>query len=234
MRRMILATIAALALAPMAFASSTEALSTLSVVHGIPGLPGDVDVSINDEYAFSFGFAESVGPVTLEPGTYKFKISFRGADVLSTEAMLDPGVSYSLIAHLLEQGGLAMSIFKNNVDPIAPFETRIAVRHLAQAPPVDVVLTRELASSSQNELVATIVGLKNLEQFGPAEIPAGPFQAVLTPEGQRDIELGRLQLMPGVSYAVNAIGVYPDSFQLFIQAFRIESAPVPSPWTSDN
>jgi len=224
MKSLVLFTVALLALAPMAFASSFDSLASLSVIHGIPGLPADVDVSINDEYAFSFGFGESVGPVGLEPGLYKFTISLQGTDVLTAEASLEAGLSYSIIAHLLEQGGLAVAFFKDDVSPVSPFETRVAVRHLAQAPPVDILLERELGQSAQNDLIAEIVGLSNASQAGPIQLPAGPYQAVLTPEGVGDIELGRLPLMPGVSYVVNAIGAYPDSFQLLIQTYRVEAA----------
>lgn len=223
MKRLVLCTIAMLALVPMAFASSFDSPATLSVIHGIPGLPADVDVAVNDEYAFSFGFGESVGPVSLEPGFYTFTISLQGTDVLTSEATLEAGVSYSIVAHLLEQGGLAVALFKDDVSPVSSFETRVAVRHLAQAPPVDVLLERELGQSAQNELVAEIIGLSNASQAGPVELPAGPYQAVLTPEGVGDIELGRLRLMPGVSYVVNAIGAYPDTFQLFIQTYQVDA-----------
>lgn len=223
MKRLIMATLAALVLAPLAFAGSSDSLATVTVIQGVPGLPADVDVSINGEYAFSMDYAESVGPLAFEPGVYKFTISLSGTDLLTSEEKLEPGVSYSLAAHLLEAGGLAMSMFKNEISPIAPSATRVTVRHLAQAPPIDIVLRGALSSSTTGRFVARFLGLANSGQAGPIDLPSGPHQVIITPQGVRDLEIGSLRLAPGASYVINAVGTYPDGVKLIVQTFQVRA-----------
>jgi hypothetical protein len=196
-----------------------QELATLSVIHGIPGLPLPVDVSVNGAYAFSFDFTDSVGPIDVDAGEYSLAVSLDGVDVLTATVGLEPNANYTAIAHLEEKGGIALSIFENDDSRLSPFESRVEVRHLAAAPAVNVELARLINSSLEEVVQARIKGLTNPNVAGPIEVPSGGYTASLFAEGVGDVPLGTLLLESGVSYVIHAIGEYPETFQLFIQSF---------------
>jgi hypothetical protein len=123
-------------------ASAAPGDGTVTVVHGIPGLT--VDVYVNDTLTLDNFAPDTVtDPITLPAGDYNLKI--RGATdpdtaapILEANATVTSGLNASIVAHLKADGSPTVSVFANNVTPIAAGEGRLTVRHTAAAPAVDV------------------------------------------------------------------------------------------------
>jgi 2-keto-3-deoxy-6-phosphogluconate aldolase len=205
-------------------APASAELAQLSVVHGIPNLPEPVTVCVNGEEAFTFDYGEAVGPLELPAGTYDFAVKLMGKTVLSADGVeLTAGVNYSAVAHLtpsmpLCEGdpGIQLSLFVNDVSSTANRKFRATVRHLADAPAVDVLLKRKWSNRS-----LTIEGLENPNE-AVAEARKGSYRVKIFPAGGNEPvfkqNLGFLRAKQ--SYVVYAVGSICDgSFQLIIQSF---------------
>jgi hypothetical protein len=117
--------------------------ASLNVVHGIPGV--DVNVCVNGEAAIpDFNPGETVVGVALPAGSYDFAIvavtdGCGDAPILeANDVTLEGGRNYTAVAHLLADGSPTISLFRNNVRPLAAGFARLTVRHTAAAPEVDV------------------------------------------------------------------------------------------------
>lgn len=209
-----------------------EGFARLTAIHAIPGLPAPVDVFVNDDYLLSFDFNESAGPLTLARGVYKIDIRLNGSPVLTTVVNPEDGKDYTVIAHLTyvdgESNGIALSTFENNNRPLRDGRTRVTVRHLADAPTVDLDLQRVLDNESGPDARYMFVGGQGLSNengmmpssFGSVDLWGGKFIAVLYPEGRTTpaFESPAVPFKPGVNYVVYAIGsLFDGSFTLFVQ-----------------
>lgn len=191
----------------------------VSVVHGIPGLT--VDAYLNGQLAIA-GFEPGtvVGPLVLPATGYDVALYAAGADplvdtpALSTYVTLPAGANASIVAWLQQPVTLgtganpALSVFVNDTSEIADGNTRLTVRHVADAPSVDV----------RADGAAIFENLPNGES-AEADVPAGDYAVDLTLPGDSDpvFDAGTLSLAEGTSYTVYAIGTFPDTFQLLIQ-----------------
>ena len=72
----------------------------LTVLHGVPGLSGPVDVLANGNQLFSFDFGDQEGPLSLAPGAYAIDVQLNGSSILSANVNLAADTDYSAIAHL--------------------------------------------------------------------------------------------------------------------------------------
>lgn len=121
--------------------ASASGEAVLNVVHGVPGLT--VDVCLDGGRAIE-GFApgETVLDVPVPAGSHDVAIVAPGAPcsdaILSATVDLAAGRDYTAVAHLLEDGGPTLSLFRNNVRPVASGHARLTVRHVAAAPEVDL------------------------------------------------------------------------------------------------
>jgi hypothetical protein len=122
-------------------------VSTVYVIHGIPGtdlgLPNDlpVDVWVNDANAIpNFKFKQVVGPIEFDPGTYNIKIAPAGTTdpVIEADVPLFANETVVLIAHLTDEGGITASKFVFDVSPTTGHDARFSFIHAANAPVVDV------------------------------------------------------------------------------------------------
>lgn len=156
MRRLGTAIVAlALAMVPALGAVGQDATpisantASVTVIHGIPDLA--VDVYVNGDYSAkfldNFEFTDVAGPVELDPGTYSIEIYAAGADPAADDAALafdtpalEAGGSYTLVAHLQEDGTPTATPFVNDISALDAGKARVAVRHTAAAPAVDVQL----------------------------------------------------------------------------------------------
>jgi hypothetical protein len=222
-----------------ALLTSMGMAATLTVVHGLPGdsigLPRElpVDVYVNQSYeapAFTFEFTNSVDNLDLAAGDYTFEVFVTGSDpnasdpVLSLEATLVDGRSYTAIAHLTYTGdadapGIALSAFQNETSFISasPPNGRITVRHAANAPTVDLEIRRAAFWP-----FVIMPGFSNTDGEGPEErvvdMLRGPFFVNLLVAGNQVFSTGRLDLAQGDNIIAYAIGdFFTDSFQLFLQ-----------------
>jgi hypothetical protein len=188
-------TVAALALAGVATAAS------VTVVHGVPDLA--VDVYVNGEVALeNFEFGTVTDPIQLPAGDYAIEIRAAGepADsepALSGSATVGEDTNASIVAHLDADGNPKLSVFVNDVSPIAAGESRVTVRHTAAAPAVDV-----LANDA-----ALITNLANPDEAS-ADVPADTYSVAVAATGTTEPVLGPtdLALAAGTSTIVYAVG----------------------------
>ena len=220
----LLALFGLLALFASPATAQTATKASVTVIHGVPGLPKPVDVFANSTKLFSFAYGESQGPLMLDKGTYTLEVKLDNKVILGpAKATVEAGKNYSIIAHLTEKGDPTLSIYGNDISPLATGKSRLTVRHNAAAPAVDVRLKRWFWT------VATFKNLVNPKEVS-ADVNRGTYYAYLYPAGQRKAVFGpaKLALMEGKSYIVYAIGKLGEkSFQLFVQVIDIQSAPLP-------
>jgi hypothetical protein len=193
-------TLAATAVAALTLASAATA-ADVTVVHGVPDLT--VDVYVNGEVALeSFEFGTVTDPIELPAGDYAIEIRAAGepADsepALSGSATVADDTNASIVAHLDADGNPTLSVFVNNLSPIAAGDSRVTVRHTAAAPAVDV-----LANGA-----ALITSLANPDEAS-ADVPAGTYSVAVAAAGTTDPVLGPtdLALGAGTSTIVYAVG----------------------------
>ncbi len=199
----VLATVAALTIAPAAQAQET---GTVYVVHGIPNTP--VDVYVDGQRAIDdFAPGSSQGPLDLPSGAHKVALfaadaaDGSGSPVLSADADLPAGGNVTLVAHLGESGQPTITPFVNDVSSVPAGQARLVVRHTAAAPAVDV-----LAGGSP-----VISGLTNPNEKA-LEVPAGTVPAAVADAGTTEPVLGPadLDLKEGTATFVHAIGSLQD------------------------
>lgn len=189
----------------------------LSVIHGIPGLPAPVEVFANGNRLFAFDFGTCKGPLSLPAARYNVEVRLNGTPVLTAPLDLQAGRDYSAIAHLTASGANTLSLFQNDISPIAAGSARVVVRHTAAAPTVDVGLDRN------GSRFATIRGLSN-PQSQQADVPADDYSASLFPAGGSTAVLGpaRLPLAAGQVTIVYAIGsLSGGSLELLTQPIEL-------------
>lgn len=114
---------------------------TLNVVHGIPGLT--VDVCVNGAKPITdFEPGDVVSGVKLPEGEYRLKVTPAGepcsAAVLSAVADLAGGRNYTVVANLDDHGDPNLALWRNNTRKTDAGEARVVVRHMADAPAVNV------------------------------------------------------------------------------------------------
>lgn len=199
---------AALALAIPAVAQDAK----LTVVHGIPNLPAPVEVFANGASLFQFGYAEVRGPLSVAAGTYAVEVKLNGNVVLSANPTLAAGSSYTAVAHLVPGGGIQLSLFTNDTTTPAAGKARLTVRHLADAPAVDVLARRGWFGA-----YGTVFGNVSNPSEGSAAVDAARYAVKLNAAGTATTAFGPawFALGEGRLYEVMAIGVLgTPSFQL--------------------
>jgi predicted cupin superfamily sugar epimerase len=143
-------------------AHAASAPAEVTVVHGIPNTP--VDVYVDGKLALpDFTFGSVAGPLALPPGTYAIAIRAHGAaassaPVLSQRVAVTSGENASIVADLTASGSPALSVFANPTTSVPVGDARVIVRHLAEAPGVDVYAgTSKVAADLTNPNQATLV-----------------------------------------------------------------------------
>jgi hypothetical protein len=222
----LLALVFALVLSTFGFATPAAAApeagrkAKVYVIHGIPGqdlgldaaLP--VDILVNDAICLlkGFEFGKIKGPVSLDGGTYNFKISPANADapcsnaaVITADVPFTAGENATVIAHLTEAGAPTASKFINDVSEGARMRARLTVRHTAAAPAVDLGVAIPVGDLT---LGTKIAGLANPEQVGPVNIFPYTYEVTLYPAGSDTAVFGpvSLRLRSRTAYFVYAVG----------------------------
>jgi hypothetical protein len=216
---------AAAALVASSTAYATDVgTGTVTVIHGISGLPEPVDVYANGNFLFSFDFNDVQGPLTLPTGSYDLEVKLGTNVVLSGTANVESGKDYTVVAHFTESGivpGIKLSVFENNTTPICDKQSRLTIRHLADAPAVDAVISRG-AGAARN--FVTLPNLASADggnnQGGALDFKAGTYRAQLYVAGTTTsaFDTGKLKLDKGVSYIAYAIGSLSDgTFTVYLQ-----------------
>lgn len=227
MRRALLALASLLAAVLFAAPASAQSGATVMLLHGIPGTP--VDVYVGGEVVIP-GF---------QPAAMQDLSSFAGqtltdvavvpaggalADAVITVPSLEVPASgnYTVVAHLSADGTPTITPFQNDTSAIAAGEGRITIRHLAQAPAVDIVVGSE----------RPFTGLSNPNEVS-ADLPAGPLPAEIAAAGG-DVVASVEDLLgsaPAVTEGANTIlyavgSLEGGSFDLYAQVIDgLGSAP---------
>lgn len=214
--------IAALGLMAPAHAIS-DTTADLSVLHGIPDTP--VDVYVNGELTLDdFQPGDLAGPLDLPAGDYEVALTATDAADDSAPVLgpvtvtLEANTSYTAVAHLDEGGAPTVTPFVNDISATAAGEGRLAVRHVAAAPAVDV-----LAGGSP-----VIEGLANPDEAS-LDLPAGTVEASVAAAGTTDPVLGPadVEVQEGVLTIAYAWGsLEDDNLALAVQTIEgLHSAP---------
>ncbi|MEZ5178220.1 MAG: DUF4397 domain-containing protein [Acidimicrobiales bacterium] len=195
--------------APAGAVSSLTTPGKVTLVHGIPGANGfPVDITVsrsrtNTSVFRGVTYGTVAGPLDLLPGTYSLAIRVAGSSPISTPALagtlkVAAGSNQSVVAHLTEAGSPTVSIFQNDVSPTGAGNARVTVRHLAQAPAVDVIVngSLELISALSNPGEATAV------------VPAATYDVRVTDAGTNTVTAfqGDLSLAANSTTIVYAVG----------------------------
>jgi hypothetical protein len=182
-------------------ASAATGDATVTVVHGIPNTP--VDVYANGKKIISgFMFKSVAGPLQLPPGSYTLDVRKAGSAATSTPVLaateqLTAGENATVVAALTASGSPVLTAFANDTATAASGDGRLVVRHVADAPAVDVY-----AGTSK-----VVSGLASGQQAA-LTVPAGTVAAKVTLAGQSAAVLGpvNVPVTAGMGTVVYAIG----------------------------
>ena len=241
-RHLIAALIAVVALAAAALAPAAQAHggnwnknrnASLTLVHGIPGdsvgasraLPVQVRVyRLFDGTKVFDGvtFPTVAGPLSVKPGIYRIQVRVTGTSlVLNRWTYISAGENVSAVAYLTDSGRLGnpagkpapqLGVFTNDVSSPGAGKARVIVRHLADAPAVDV-----LAGGG-----TLIDGLAN-PGSAAAVVPAGTYPVQVVADADNSISAfgpADLTFAAGTTTVVYAVGSFFDgSFAPQVQTF---------------
>jgi hypothetical protein len=168
------------------------------VVHGVPDL--EVDILVDGEVALPGVNFTDIAVTELPAGTYDLAVNAAGTDdqALGAEGVeVEDGVSYSVIAHLTEDGEPTLTLEANVTDEGAG----IQVFHAAAFGAVDILPTEatglEGVTNGATAFVAT--GAGDVEGVGVAA--AGESEAAL--------DLGTVTVPEDTSVLAYAVGALP-------------------------
>jgi hypothetical protein len=125
----------------------------VQLLHGVPGVEADVYID-GEAIAAEFGSGSVAGPIELDAGTHEIEL-FAATPSLpaSSEDRTDEPVATSsievgaepasLVAHLDEDGEVALSVFDEDLRPLDPGTSRVTVRNLMATGTVDASIDGE-------------------------------------------------------------------------------------------
>lgn len=242
------AALSLLLLSAVGVSRADDGMLTAYVVHGIDGddfgldpmLPVDVEVSGLGCAIPYFEFGDRVGPLQIPAGSYDITISLAdrdnpcdGTDVIALEGvMLPAGANATIIAHRTADGspgagdllelGVTASLFGNDFTSTGRGKSRVLVHHTALAPTVDVVVSRNYASSGApavrvpgftNPTADSEVGLSQIN----AEFRPGSWDVALEVDGATVFGPDSLRLAPFAATYIYAVGdFFGGTFQYLI------------------
>ena len=228
--------LAAAALAPAAQADgrwSKNRNASLTLVHGIPGdslgATRDLPVQVRVYRLFDgtkvfdgVTFPTVAGPLSVKPGIYRIQVRVTGTPLVLTRwTYLSPGENVSAVAYLTDSGRLGnpagkpapqLGIFTNDVSSPGAGKARVIVRHLADAPAVDV-----LAGGG------TLINALANPGSAAAVVPAGTYPIQVVADADNSISAfgpADLTFAAGTTTVVYAVGSFFDgSFAPQVQTF---------------
>ncbi len=137
------ATLAAMIVAPGAASAQDDTKITL--LHGVPGVP--VDVVVDGTVVISNFQPGTTTDLTSSAGStlVNLQIFEAGTSNLVRPALpsvaIPPTGNHTFVVYLNETGGVNLTPFQNNMAATGPGTGRVTVHHVAQAAPVDVILS---------------------------------------------------------------------------------------------
>ena len=148
-------------------------MGTVTVVHAVEGLLADVYLDGSDTPALSgFEYQKVTDPMAVPVGVHTAAVFEAGADpktaqpVVTGSFEVEPGADISVVAQRDPEGTPSLVVFDNAVPPLGPGQAQLWVRHVAVAPPVDVLVDGQ----------PTFDGVSN-----------GAVEAAVIPAGSREV-----------------------------------------------
>jgi Domain of unknown function (DUF4397) len=197
--------------------SSASAAPTgdVYVVQGIVG--SSVSISVDATVVGASVAAKSViGPLHLTPGQHVIELKNGASSLVSARFTVPAGGSLDVVAHRAADLAMtaAITVFRNDLSPVAPGKTRLVVSHVAVAPPADIRVdgTPLFRNVANGESLSLVVPSKS---YSVDIVPTAGGQTILGPV--------RIEVMPGSLTRVFAIGSVADSSTDAI----VQNLPVP-------
>ena len=196
--------VAAVAVSPQLAGNPAQAAvapAVVTVVHAIPKTP--VDVYLDGKLALNdFSFGTVTKPISLAPGSYSVairphKASAMTKPILATTLKLSAGENASVVADLNAKGTPSLNAFVNPTGSLAMGDARVIIRHLADAPAVDVYAGKtKVVSDLANPHQASLV------------VPAGKLSIKVDVAGTTTTVIGPAKFVfkAGTTTVVYAIG----------------------------
>lgn len=218
MKRVLAGIAAVAAVALSSGTANAQDATTVTLLHGIPGVT--VDVAVGGEVLLPGFEPGATQDLSAFAGTSLAGVEVRAAgteDVVIGPIDLDVPASgnWTVMAHLDAEGAPAIAAFENNTAPTADGEGRLTVRHTAAAPAVDLVVGD----------ARPIEGAANGDS-AELELPAGEIAgAQLAPAGGDPIiDVPTVNLAAGSNLIVYAVGsLDDDSFTFYTQEIEVGS-----------
>ncbi len=213
--------------APLLFSAPAQAGSApaeVTVVHGIPNTP--VDVYVDGKLTLpDFTFGQVAGPLAVPAGTYAiavraYKAPSTSAPILSKSVTVTGGEDASIVANLTASGSPTLSVFANPTMPVPVGDARVIVRHVAEAPGVDVY-----AGTSK-----VITDLTNPDQAALV-IPAGKVPVSVDVTGTTTTVIGpaTFRFLAGRTTVIYAIGsAAGKSLTVAVQRYHVPQVAAPA------
>lgn len=175
-KALVTGSVAGLTLAMMGSlpAVADDHYASLSVFHAIPG---DLEVDVYlDDYVLAEDVVSGdiVSDPEVAPDTYTVAFREAGAEttvapILEIDVTLGSQENHTVAAHLSADGDPVLSTWENDITDLPVGNGRLSVRHIAQAPGVDVLAGEEVA----------ITNLENAYPGNGEEVLVLPRQSVL-------------------------------------------------------
>jgi hypothetical protein len=169
-----------------------------SEVYVVIGVDEAVDVLIDDETVESGADAKSIlGPYELAPGDHAVEFVGDGWAAAADVSADRPSIDVVVHRPADPQGDPEVSVFGNDIDPVAADEARLTIAHTAVVPPADVRVEGDVLFSN----------IANGE-FVSAVVEATTYSVDIVPTGEDTPLLGPLDLTlePGALNRVFAVG----------------------------
>lgn len=194
---------------------------TAPEVYFIAGVDVPVDVTLDGEPVASLEPKGIHGPVPVPAGQHTVEFSADGWEVGSPLSFT--GASLDVVVHRPADAGddPTITLFPNEVGPIAADRARVTVAHTAVVPPADVRVAGEV-------LFANIAN----GEFVTAEVPADTYSVDIVPTGGSDPVFGPLDLtvQAGALNRVFAIGQPENgSMDAIVQVLPLRTTSVNPP-----
>lgn len=199
--------------------------SKVYVIQGVPQESYDITVD-GEEVGSDVGAKGIVGPLDLTVGSHQ--IEFTGADGAIGQSFDVTKASVDVVLHWPadEADQPQVTVFDNDMSPIAAGKGRLIVAHTAVVPPADIVADGKVLFSN----------IANGE-FVTADVPSDTYRVSVVPTGETaDPLLGPLDLKvkAGSLTRVFAIGEPKNgSMDAVVQVLPLGSAGSPAPGSVD-
>ncbi len=180
-------------------ASAASGKGQIYVIHGIVGRTLDVYVD-GDKVMGAAKPKTIVGPLSLDAGTHKVSLKSGSKTVASAKFKVGSGQSLDVVAHLRSDSsmGATVTAYRNDLSAVGPGKLRLAVAHVAAAPPADIRVNGDvLFSNVANGETLTVI------------VPAATYKVDIVPAATKGAAiLGpvNLTLKKGTLTRVFAIG----------------------------